>query len=56
MKKESRSQEKEIRIDLNYLKDLTKKMVKIPSPPGREKEVALFIASELEKIGIKGGN
>ncbi|OGP95551.1 MAG: hypothetical protein A2157_16470 [Deltaproteobacteria bacterium RBG_16_47_11] len=54
MKKESRSQEKEIRIDLNYLRDLTKKMVKIPSPPGKEKEVALFIASELERIGIKG--
>ena len=51
MKKESSFQE--IRIDMNYLKNLTKKMIKIPSPSGKEKAIALFIASELDKIGIK---
>ena len=51
MKKKGRFQE--IRIDMSYLKDLTKRLVKIPSPPGKEKEVSLFIASELDKIGIK---
>jgi len=43
----------EIKIDTQYLKDLTKKMIKIPSPSGKEKEIALFLASELDKIGIK---
>jgi acetylornithine deacetylase/succinyl-diaminopimelate desuccinylase family protein len=39
-------------VDMDYLKDLTKKMIEIPSPPGKERKIAIFIASELEKIGI----
>ena len=41
-----------LKIDLEYLKDLTKKMVKIPSPPGEEKNIGLFITAELKKMGI----
>jgi len=35
-----------------YMRLLTQKMVSIPSPSGKEKEISDFIASELEKIGI----
>ena len=40
-------------INLEYLKYLTKELIRIPSPSGKEKEIAAFIRSELEKIGIE---
>lgn len=40
-------------VNTDYLKDLTKKMIRIPSPPGEEKKIANLITSELEKSGIK---
>lgn len=40
-------------INLEYLKYLAKELIRIPSPSGREKEIAVFIKSELEKIGIE---
>ena len=38
---------------LEYLKYLTKRMISIPSPSGEEKEMAVFVRSELEKIGVE---
>jgi len=40
-------------VNTDYLKNLTKKMIRIPSPSGEEKKIANLIASELEKSGIK---
>ena len=36
-----------------YLKYLTKRMIGIPSPSGEEKDMAVFVSSELEKMGVE---
>lgn len=40
-------------LSLEYLKYLTKRMISIPSPSGEEKDIAVFVSSELEKIGVE---
>lgn len=42
-----------IAIDREYLLELTKKLIEIPSPSGNEGPLAHFLASELQRLGIE---